>query len=132
MTPVSRVKLDSEAQEKVEGILISELCRITNTDTLLPLINNLLSESEKLMLAKRMAVFVMAEHGIPDSKISEVLHMTRVTVAKLRLSYQLSKERKDLIVETIKSESLWKELKPLLKDILFKYAIPAAFGRIPK
>ena len=132
MTPISRNKLSTDAQVKVEGILISELCKATLPDKLESLINALLSPSEKLMIAKRMAVFVMVENKVPDTHIAKALNLTTVTVAKLRYSYLLSKEKKEPIVETVQNPKLWEILKPILKKILVEYAIPAAGGRIPK
>lgn len=132
MTPVSRYKLTSEDEQRVLDTLISELTKITEKDKLSSLLSLLLSNSERIMLAKRMAAFVMIEQEIPDSQVAKVLHLTRITVAKLRLTYLLAKEKKDPVVKIVQKPTLREIIKPLLKDFLLKYALPAAMGRIPK
>jgi hypothetical protein len=132
MTPVSRRELPTKEKENIEGILISELSKITDPGTFESLTNVLLSPSEKLMLAKRMAVFVMTENKAPDTQIAKAMNLTTVTVAKLRYAYLFSKEKKNPIVDTAQNPKLWEILKPLLKKFLVEYAIPAAGGRAPK
>jgi Trp operon repressor len=132
MTPVSRRSLPKESLKRIEGLLISELCRINQPEKFEPLIEALLTESERVMLAKRMAVFVMAENGISDTDIASSLNLTRVTTAKLRLTYQLAREQKSPVAETVQNKQLWETLKPMLKKFLIKYALPAAMGRIPR
>ncbi|MEK7164075.1 MAG: hypothetical protein AAB768_02950 [Patescibacteria group bacterium] len=130
MTPVSRYKLDPDNEAKVLEVFLSELSRITNNIELKSLISLLLSESEKIMLAKRMAAYVMIEQNIADSHISQSLHLTRITVARLRLNYWLQKERGDPVVKIIQNPKLSEILKPLFTKFL-KYAIPASIGIIP-
>jgi len=130
MTPVSRYKLEPENEAKVLEVFLSELSRITNNTELRSLVSLLLSESEKIMLAKRMAAYVMIEQNIPDSHISKSLHLTRITVTKLRLNYWLQKEKKDPVVKIIQNPRLSEILKPLFAKFL-KYAIPASIGIIP-
>ena len=132
MTPVSRYKLTAEFEKRVLDTLTSELTKITEKSKLSSLLTLLLSTSEKIMLAKRMATFVMIEQQIPDTQVAKVLHLTRITVAKLRLTYLLAKEKKDPVVKIVQRPSLREIIKPLLKDFLFKYALPAALGRIPR
>ena len=130
MTPVSRIKLSPEEESQVLEVFLSELVRLTDGDELRCLITLLLSESEKIMLAKRMAAYVMIEHQIPDTNISKTLHLTRITVSKLRLNYLLQKERKEPVIKIIQRPKLVDILKPLFAKFL-KYAIPAAGGIIP-
>lgn len=130
MTPVSRIKLSPEEESQVLEVFLSELVRITDRSELRSLITLLLSESEKIMLAKRMAAYVMIEQKIADSHISQSLHLTRITVARLRLNYWLQKEKKDPVIKIIQNPKLSEILKPLLVKFI-KYTIPAAGGIIP-
>ena len=131
MTPVSRYKLEPENEAKILEVLLSELSRITNNIELKSLISLLLSESEKIMLAKRMAAYVMIEQNIPDSHISKSLHLTRITVTKLRLNYWLQKEKKDPVIKIIQNPKLVDILKPFF-DKFVKYAIRASIGIAPR
>jgi hypothetical protein len=119
MPRVSRRKLPEEDQEKIVELLVGELAKLTNTREFEALFGLLTTDEERVMLAKRMAVFVMTDEGIADGEIAKNLNLTRVTVQKLRLTYLLSKEKKDLVVSIIQN--------PLLKKLL-KGALPKAFG----
>lgn len=130
MTPVSRIKLSPEEESQVLEVFLSELVRITDGNELRSLITLILSDSEKIMLAKRMAAYVMIEQKIADSHISQSLHLTRITVSKLRLNYWLQKEKKDPVIKIIQNPKLVGVLKPLFNKFL-NYAIRASVGIIP-
>ena len=131
MTPVSRYKLSPEDESKILKVFLSEFSRITDNAELKSLIELLLSESEKIMLAKRMAAYVLIEQQIPDSHISKSLHLTRITVSKLRLNYLLQKEKKDPVTKIIQNPELVEILRPLFNKFL-KYAIRASIGIAPR
>lgn len=131
MTPVSRIKLDPEKESRVLEVFLSELVRITDGVQLRALMSLLLSESEKIMLAKRMATYVMIEQEISDSQISKSLHLTRITVSKLRLNYWLQKEKKDPVIQIIQNPKLVNILKPFFNKFL-RYAIRASIGIAPE
>lgn len=130
MTPVSRIKLSPEIENRIISTFISEVAKITEPEKVRSFITLLLSDSEKLMLAKRLVAFVMIDQRVPDARIANTLHLTRITVAKLRLTYALSKERRADVVRIIQNPRLSEILKPLFKQFL-DYALPAAMGRIP-
>lgn len=115
MTPVSRHKLDPRIEEEIIRVFINELAKTTDKNKFESLITFLLSQSEKIMLAKRLTAYVMIDQGFLDSEIAKTLHLTRITVAKQRLNYQLSKERKEQVVKLIQKPSLLEILDFLLK-----------------
>ena len=115
MTPVSRHKLDPRVEEEIIRVFINELAKTTDKNKFESLITFLLSQSEKIMLAKRLTAYVMIDQGFLDSEIAKTLHLTRITVAKQRLNYQLSKERKEQVVKLIQKPSLLEILDFLLK-----------------
>ena len=131
MTPVSRYKLAPDVESRIIDTFLSELAKTTDVPKTNALMSLLLSQSEKIMLAKRLVAFVMIDKQIPDTQISKTLHLTRITVAKLRLTYTLSKERKEEVVKIIQSPILTELLKPIMKQFL-DYAISASMGKIPK
>lgn len=124
MTPVSRNKLTPEVEEKVLSTFVSELAKTTDIKEFNSLASLLLSPSEKLMLAKRMVAFVMIEKEIPDSRVAKALHLTTVTVAKLRFSYLLSKEKSEPAAKLIQNPNLITLLAPFFKDFFKGYRLP--------
>lgn len=132
MSHVSRKQLSESAQKKIQNIFLGELVRIADKQEMGAFLGKLLTESEKIMLPKRLAAFMMIDKYIPDTHICQALNLTAETVARYRLAYQLSKNQKEPIVQIVQNVSIKKEAKQLLKEILKSYVIPAMFGRIPK
>jgi len=132
MTPVSRRKLSKATEKQIIDTFITELVKITNKKTLESFISLLLSESERIMLSKRLVTFVLVEKQVPDSQIAKALNLTTVTVAKLRFAYWLIKERKEPAQMIIQQPKLSIVIMNLLQKILTDYAIPAMRGRIPR
>ena len=132
MPQVSRRKLNSETEEKIKNLFVDELTRISDKTEMASLVKRLLTESEKTMLAKRLVAFVMIEKGVPDVFICRSLYLTPETVARFRLIYSGARDKNEMVAKTIQQMSLKNELKKLMKKILIGYALPAAFGRIPR
>jgi hypothetical protein len=132
MPHVSRKSLSDTAKRRIQNILLEEFVRINNKDEMAELFRKLLTESEKIMLPKRLTAFVMIDKGIPDAKISESLLLTPETVMRYRLKYLSSKEKSEPIVKIVKDIGFKEEMKKLLKEILRGYVIPALGGRIPR
>lgn len=131
MTPLSRWKMDKEDEKQVRHVLVSELAKISTEKEMKELLNILLSNTEKLMIAKRVFVFVLIEQGDSDMEIARKLHFTRATVQRLRLNYEYQYELEKPVKQIVKGFEESVILKEILKKFL-KYALPAAMGRIPR
>lgn len=132
MTPVSKRKLTWKTEEKIKRVFLDQLAAITDKEKMASFMGRILTESEKVMLAKRLVAFVMIDRGVDDLHISQSLYLTRETVARFRLIFTSAEEKKEPVVKMIKELQLKTELKKLLKQLLTGYVLPAAFGRIPK
>ncbi len=132
MSPLSRWSLSKDEQIKIRNLFLNELTRITDKDEMESLIKSLLSESEYFMVAKRLVAFVLVDEGYSDVEIARMLHLTRGTANKFRTIYKFSRERQDLVVKVVERVKASDVMKYILKEVLIKYALPAAFGHIPK
>lgn len=113
-------------------VFLGELVNISDRVEMESLLKTLLSESEYLMIAKRLVAFVLIDEGYTDVQIARVLHITRPTACRLRLVYRTSKEKQEPVVKVVGKLKDNEEFKKVLKRVLFKYVIPMALGRIPK
>lgn len=77
-------------------------------------VDELLTRTEKIMLAKRIAVVLMLSNNIPQHKITEMLKMSPSTVAKMSLGVEIGKY--DTILEISKREKI--DIEKLVWDIL--------------
>ncbi|HVF69422.1 MAG TPA: helix-turn-helix domain-containing protein [Xanthomonadales bacterium] len=88
MPHVSRYKHSKAAEDKLLEHLNSAFINIREAADMNGFLNTLLTETEKIMLAKRLATIVLLEEKFSDSEISKILHLTRITVSKTRYFYE--------------------------------------------
>ena len=88
MPQVSRNKLSPQAEKELIESLNLVFSSVSKREEMLKFLNALLTDTEKLMLAKRLAIIILIKEGLPDSSISDALHVTRITVAKMRYFYE--------------------------------------------
>jgi hypothetical protein len=81
MTPLSRWKFSTQDEEKVKQVLVLELVKISEVKNMEAMIGVLMTETEQLMMAKRIFAFVLIDQGMNNMDIAKKLHFTRETVA---------------------------------------------------
>ncbi|MES3031876.1 MAG: Trp family transcriptional regulator, partial [Patescibacteria group bacterium] len=76
-------------------------------------LNDFLTRTEKIMLAKRFAVIYLLSKEIPASYISEALCMSPATISRMSVKYETG--RYSSLLRTTKNDSLWGILEKILK-----------------
>ncbi|MEX2052168.1 MAG: Trp family transcriptional regulator [Candidatus Paceibacterota bacterium] len=87
-------------------------------------LGDLLTKTEKIMLAKRFAVIYLLAQEVPVSYISESLGMSPATIARMSLKHEIGKYEK--IIKTLDREE--KDLWNILEKIL-RAGLPPIAGR---
>jgi Trp operon repressor len=131
MTPLSRWKLSFEDEVKIKKVLVREMAKVTNIEEMDSMIKVLLTETEQLMIAKRIFVFVLIDQGLSNMEIAKKLHFTRATVDRLRVTYTHLAEKNTPVKKIVKQFGTSEILKLLIKKFS-AYAVPAVFGKIPR
>lgn len=129
MSHISKNKLNKKTEDTIKNTFNTVLSNIKNEQDANNFINSLLSPTESLMLAKRLAIVLMLSEDIPASRIASALHVTRETVARLELLYQLKPEGYKIALSKINNQKRIKELKSLLIK-LANYTGRAAGGYV--
>ncbi len=132
MSPLSKWSLSKDEQIRIRNLFLNELVKIADKDEMESLLKSLLSESEYFMVAKRLVAFVLVDEGYLDVEIARMLHLTRATANKFRTIYKFSRDRQDPVVKVVERVKASDVMKYILKEVLIKYALPAAFGHVPK
>ena len=91
MPHVSKNELDKKTLGKIFGKLIAILSRAQNERKLSSILDELLTETEKVMLAKRLAIVLMLSGSTPQHRISEALKVSPSTVTRLSLAIEIGK-----------------------------------------
>ena len=87
-------------------------------------LGDLLTKTEKIMLAKRFAVIYLLSQEVPTSYIAESLGMSYSTIFRMSLKYDIG--RYSLLLGVIKQEKsdLWRILEKILRA-----GLPPRVGR---
>ena len=132
MPQVSKREIDPKIKTQIIdsfALLIKDLNNITDTEKFL---SSVLSETEKLMIGKRIAAAFLLRHNIESKKIQDILKLTPSTVFRLRLWIQTHQDGFDVIFEKLEKQRRTETAKNILYQIL-DYAIKAGLNRkIPK
>src|SRR3989344_7421758 len=129
MPHVSKRKLKEKVESELNKSFQTVIARISNMQEMNSFLTSLLSNTEKLMLAKRLAVVVLLDENIPESTIANILNVTRETVARQRYRLELKGEGYKIAIKKLAEEKTLQGLKKLLVS-LAKYSISAAGGYV--
>ncbi|MBI2443321.1 MAG: helix-turn-helix domain-containing protein [Candidatus Levybacteria bacterium] len=126
---VSRFKLKKHDEEQLIRSLDVVLTKLSKEEELSGFLSSLLSPTERLMLAKRLAIIVLLKEGFSQVDISRALHITRETVSRMQLLHEAKGEGYELALKKLDEEKSMLELKKLLINIA-RYSIRAAGGYV--
>ncbi len=114
MPHVSSKKLSSHLLEKLFGKLLAILERAQNKESLSLVINELFTRTEKVMLAKRLAIILMLSNNTPQHRVVEILKVSPSTVSKTSLRIEIGKY--DTVLRVSKKEKV--DLEKIVWNIL--------------
>ena len=93
MPRVSPRPLKKEIEKEITANLEWVFSQLKSEPAAKDFLDDFLTDEERLMLAKRLAVIYLLKEGFSYNKISEALKITPVTIGKIRLVMKLGKPR---------------------------------------
>lgn len=126
MTNVSKQKLSPEVRKRLTAQM-GAIFATTHKHEATDLFNNLLTESEEVMLTKRIAIIVMLVEGYSTYKIAKSLYVSDVTVAAIRAKKEHGDYEKILEVITHKkfnAEQFW-----MTVEVILRGGMPSMVGK---
>ncbi len=117
MPHVSQKPLSKEEERVLIHTLTSVFVSIQHSQEMVAFLASLLTPTEKIMLAKRLAIAIFLEEGNSDAEIARMLHVTRITVAKMRLYIQLYGEGFFVAVKKLQERKELDEFKKFLLSL---------------
>src|SRR3989338_11266779 len=91
MTQVSRIPLRKEIEKRIFEIFLSSLAKVRHRQEVENFINDLLSPTEKTMLAKRISIAFLLAKKYDQRTISKTLKVGLETVSKVSRSMRSGK-----------------------------------------
>ena len=92
MPHISKIELDQRVNEEL-GKRLDSLIRDSGSQTRVNMFSELLTETEKIMLAKRIGILFLLKKGLEAGKISEILGISSSTANRFENALQSNKYR---------------------------------------
>lgn len=131
MPHVSKYQLSKKAEEEIINNLNIAFTVINRGEEMVNFINSLLSSTERIMLAKRLAMIILIESGMSDSQISDLLHVTHGTVVKMRLFYEARGSGFKIALKKLEEQKRLKAFKNTLLEMV-EFIGKAGTGHVKK
>ena len=128
MPQVSKVRLRKEIEERMFKVFFQSMADAKTPKEAEILLNDLLTPTEKVMLAKRLAIALLFLRGYDYSDIRQILKVSYGTISQVanRLKMEGSGYRK--IITRMAKQEVWKDLLRQINDI-FIGMTPSPYDR---
>ena len=124
MVNLSKIPVDQKKLSKLYHLLFEIVNKVRDKDDFLGLIKDILSPSEQLMVAKRIAIIYLLMKGVDQSAIAEYLKTSRATVAKFSLLfYDKETQLIAIISKLLSKEKISHFLEDLFADLFIQPGI---------
>jgi len=124
MTRISRYPVKEEVLEKLFELFFKTVGNKENSKDFYEVINDLLSPTERIMIAKRIAIVFLLIKNIEFKNICEVLKVSSSTVSK----FNLLKEKNSPIIKNLEEALFKDELFDFFLDFLNTLLPPGTYG----
>ncbi|KKR34069.1 MAG: hypothetical protein UT63_C0007G0024 [Candidatus Gottesmanbacteria bacterium GW2011_GWC2_39_8] len=116
MPQISKRFIQAKAQEKILHLFISSIVECSNNQEALELVEDLLTPTEKVMIAKRFSIAYMLLSGYDYDSIGETLKVSRTTIGHVALWLKIRGSGMRKILAKIKSNESRNKILDDIKD----------------
>ena len=130
MPHVSKRKLNKIDEKELIQSLNLVMAKISGSSEMETFLGSLLTKTEQIMLAKRLAIVILLKEEIPQANIANALKVTQATVSRMQLFLEArGNVGYDIALGKLENEKILKDFKTLLVKIA-GYSIRAAGGYV--
>ncbi len=117
MTRISSKALDQKLSQKLFAEFVQYITK-TNRQSIIDFLETVLTRTECIMLAKRVAVIAMLHDGCSVYRIAQVLEMSTSTISGMKRKYELNQYiaiTSRMGMSKKEREKFWKTLEIILR-----------------
>lgn len=118
MPRVSKIKLDKNLEIEIFKQFWSSLAEIDSSLKASDFFTDLLSGTEKLMLAKRFAVAVLVSRNKQATEIHNAIHVSYTTIASVSSWVKNGKPKTQELLQKISKEKGWENVLDIIEEVL--------------
>lgn len=120
MARVSRIKIDKDLELQIFGQFWNSLAKINDSGKTSEFFSDLLSETERLMLAKRFAAAILIVRGRPATEIRNSIHLSYSAIGAVAAWVKNGKTTTKRILTKISTEKNWEAVFNKIDEVLDK------------
>lgn len=120
MPHISKRKVKTEIFNQILDFLFVSLAEIDHKDEMIKFLNSFLTKTERLMLAKRLAIAYLLKENVSEQKISEVLSVGRPTIDRMRLLLGSESEGFEIALKKLRKIQMIEGFKKMVIEIIGK------------
>lgn len=122
MSQVSNYPLNKEIEERMFGIFWQTLAQLNTTSSVYKFLNDLLTSTEKIMLAKRLSIALLLIKGYDYRTISKSLRVSTATIMLINAWLKTGGEGYKMVIKKIlqeeKTEDFWDNFEEKMSNLL--------------
>lgn len=117
MTQVSKYPLRKEVYNQIIELLLKSITNFKDKREAAALLKDLLSPTERIMLAKRLAIAVLLSKDYSYRQIQNILKVSQPTITAVNLCLKYAGEGYRKFVEKISKEKAWEKFWEKIEDL---------------
>ena len=121
MGRVSRRKINKDLEKELEEQLSFIISSLTNKEEINVFLNEFLTKEEKLMLGKRLILYMLLYRGLTNTQINNIISVSHETTRWYREVFgrkpEIFKKKVERLISREKSKELWKKIEMILEPI---------------
>lgn len=122
MTRISKYRLEDKVLKKLYSLMFEVISNMDEEERFIGIMNELLSLTEKIMIAKRIAIIYLLVKDIDYLVISDVLKVSSGTIAKFHSMMNKGREIKNILKGITGNE----KIKDFFEELFFRE--PGTYG----
>lgn len=121
MGRVSKIVINKELQKELEEQLAFIISFLTNKDDINLFLDEFLTKEEKVMLGKRLILYMLIQKGLTNSQIRSILGMSYETIRWYKEIFEnkpeVFKRHLERLISRERSKELWTRIEKILEPV---------------
>lgn len=118
MSQVSRMPLPKGLEEQMHSLFRRALADLHTEQDVGNFLDDLLSPTEKIMLAKRLAIAILLDKGYDQRTVHAIMNVSVTTVNGVNFWLKNKGSGYRIVLKKLKEQKEWQELKGDLEEFL--------------
>lgn len=120
MAQVSKRKINEDIQSKMFEMFLASFAKCETDEELMSYLSDILTETEAIVMAKRLAIALMLTKGYGYTQICELLKVSPPTISKVKTWLDLRGDGFRVVLEKVlkdkETEQFWEGLAQVYKE----------------